>query len=77
MPAVLSTHWYRPNCTPLAVSNTFTTTANTTREIVVMQEVPSNTDQQRMEISPSFCDVAVARWQNFTGHKAVRDDTGD
>ena len=30
-----------------------------------------------MEISPSFCDVAVARWQNFTGRKAVRDDTGD
>ena len=30
-----------------------------------------------MEISPSFCDVAVARWQNFTGHKAVRDGTRD
>jgi hypothetical protein len=30
-----------------------------------------------MEISPSFCDVTVARWQNFTGHEAMRDGTGD
>jgi DNA modification methylase len=26
-----------------------------------------------MEISPAYCDVAVQRWQNFTGQQATRD----
>jgi DNA modification methylase len=26
-----------------------------------------------LEISPAFCDVAVQRWERFTGRKAVRD----
>ena len=38
---------------------------------------PANAVQQRMEISPRFCDLAIARWQNFTGHEAVRDGTLD
>jgi DNA modification methylase len=25
-----------------------------------------------LELSPAFCDVIVTRWENFTGHKAVR-----
>jgi len=30
-----------------------------------------------VELSPSFVDVAVTRWQNFTGRKALRDGTLD
>jgi DNA modification methylase len=26
-----------------------------------------------MEISPAYCDVAILRWQRFTGQKAVLD----
>ena len=26
-----------------------------------------------LELSPAFCDVIVTRWENFTGHRAVRD----
>lgn len=26
-----------------------------------------------MELEPVFCDVAVRRWEEFTGKKAVRD----
>jgi hypothetical protein len=26
-----------------------------------------------MEISPAYCDVAILRWQQFTGQKAVLD----
>ena len=27
-----------------------------------------------MELSPTYCDVIVKRWQDFTGKKAVRED---
>jgi DNA modification methylase len=27
-----------------------------------------------IEISPAYCDVAVQRWQNFTGQTATRPD---
>jgi DNA modification methylase len=30
-----------------------------------------------MELSPSYCDVIVKRWENLTGQKAVLDDTRD
>ena len=29
-----------------------------------------------IELNPAFVDVAVARWERFTGHKAVRDVAG-
>lgn len=29
-----------------------------------------------MEISPSYCDVAIQRWQNFSGQRAVLEGTG-
>ena len=29
-----------------------------------------------MELSPQYVDVAVRRWQNFTGKQAVHADTG-
>ena len=29
-----------------------------------------------MEISPTFCDVIVKRWQEFTGREAVNEATG-
>ena len=29
-----------------------------------------------MEISPAYVDVAVERWQKFTGREAVLDGTG-
>jgi len=28
-----------------------------------------------MEIEPRYVDVAVRRWEEFTGHKAVRERT--
>ena len=27
-----------------------------------------------MELSPVYCDLAVERWENFTGQKAVKLD---
>jgi DNA modification methylase len=30
-----------------------------------------------IEISPQYCDVAVRRWQNFTGERAVLEATGE
>ena len=27
-----------------------------------------------MELSPVYCDLAVERWENFTGQKAVKSD---
>ena len=30
-----------------------------------------------MELSPNYVDVAVRRWQNFTGKQAVHADTGN
>jgi DNA modification methylase len=29
-----------------------------------------------MELSPTYVDVAIRRWQNFTGKQAVHADTG-
>ena len=29
-----------------------------------------------MEISPAYCDVAILRWQQFTGRDVVRADDG-
>jgi len=29
-----------------------------------------------MEIEPVFCDVAVRRWEEFSGKKAIRDSNG-
>lgn len=29
-----------------------------------------------MEISPSYVDVIITRWQNFTGDKAILQETG-
>lgn len=29
-----------------------------------------------MELAPKFCDVAIKRWQDFTGQKAVHESTG-
>jgi len=29
-----------------------------------------------MEIEPGFCDVAVRRWEEFSGKKAIRDSNG-
>lgn len=29
-----------------------------------------------MEIDPKYVDVAVIRWQNFTGRKAIHEETG-
>ena len=29
-----------------------------------------------IEISPAYVDVAITRWQNFTGQKAVHAETG-
>ena len=26
----------------------------------------------KMELSPVYCDLAVERWENFTGQKAVK-----
>lgn len=28
-----------------------------------------------IEISPSYCDIAITRWEQFTGQEAVRDET--
>jgi DNA modification methylase len=30
-----------------------------------------------MELDPVYCDVAVRRWQNFTGQDAVLEGTGE
>ena len=30
-----------------------------------------------MELTPAFCDVAVKRWQDFTGEKAKLEDSGE
>ncbi|WP_425059031.1 hypothetical protein [Sporomusa carbonis] len=30
-----------------------------------------------MEISPVYCDLAVKRWEKFTGKQAVRVESGD
>jgi len=30
-----------------------------------------------IEISPAYCDVTVTRWQNFTGHEAILEATGE
>jgi len=27
-----------------------------------------------MELSPSYCDLAVKRWEKFTGEKALRQE---
>jgi len=29
-----------------------------------------------MELSPEYCDVAVERWQNFTGERAELEGSG-
>lgn len=29
-----------------------------------------------MELSPVYCDLAVERWENFTGQKAVKISAG-
>jgi len=29
-----------------------------------------------MEISPAYCDMAVTRWQNFTGEQAKLESSG-
>ena len=29
-----------------------------------------------MEFDPKFCDVIIARWQNFTGKQAIHAETG-
>lgn len=30
-----------------------------------------------MELSPSYCDVIIKRWQDYTGKKAIHADTGE
>ena len=30
-----------------------------------------------LELSPAYVDVAIQRWQAFTGEKAVLDSTGE
>jgi hypothetical protein len=30
-----------------------------------------------LELSPAYCDVAVARWERFTGKQARREDHAD
>jgi DNA modification methylase len=30
-----------------------------------------------MEVSPQYCDVAITRWQNFTGKQAILESTGE
>ena len=32
-----------------------------------------NTTCYCMEIEPSFCDVIIARWEKFTGKKAIKN----
>jgi hypothetical protein len=30
-----------------------------------------------LELSPAYCDIAVARWERFTGKQARREDHAD
>jgi DNA modification methylase len=30
-----------------------------------------------MELSPAYVDMAIERWQNFTGEQAVREGSGE
>ena len=36
----------------------------------------SNSKCFALEISPSYCDVTIQRWQDFTGQQAVHEETG-
>ena len=30
-----------------------------------------------MELDPKYCDVIIKRWQDFTGNKAILEQTGE
>lgn len=36
-----------------------------------------NRHARLMELDPKYCDVIVKRWQNFTGQKAIHEETGE
>ena len=33
-------------------------------------------DANVMELDPKYCDVIIKRWQNFTGEKAIHEESG-